>query len=348
MQVVAFHVLSFANSLFLSALACALLLRFARRRRIESIASNRLGPGGIPLLGGLGVIIGAICGLVIAGALWRTNPIAAVPLSELLILAGIGIGYAVIGLLDDVRGLSPLVRLLAELAIAALCFYPLLGAVSGVTRVILAGLSAVVIAGGANFVNLTDNLDGLAATTVAISLAAIGLVFTACGFDGAPAACSAAMIGGLGGFLIWNRPPARLYLGDAGSLFLGAVLALWLLALIREHHGIGDLCAAGAMAGYLLFDPIYVIIRRLAGGRAPWVGGTDHPSHDLCRLFGSDLAALATITGIHLVSNALGALVLLDRLPRPLLILPVFFWILMLVAARRGARLANPTAMPRY
>jgi UDP-GlcNAc:undecaprenyl-phosphate/decaprenyl-phosphate GlcNAc-1-phosphate transferase len=337
------HLLSFVASLILSTIACGLLLTVARSRRIESDSEqNRIGPGGVPLLGGIGLIFGAIGGLVVAIRFASHSlPVSIFP-PELLAVGGIGLAYALLGLYDDVRGLSPLSRICAELLIATAGLYPLFAAISGPLAPVFAIAGAIVVAGGANFVNMSDNFDGLAALTVMISITAIARVHSLLTIgseelSSLPLLLTPAIAGGIAGFLFWNRPAARLYLGDAGSLFLGVVVTLWLASLIPHLSDLSDRFALLAMAGYSVFDPVFVIVRRLSNKQPPWIGGTDHPSHDLRRLLGSDRLTLTVLVMIHLCAVATGAMVLLNRFPEPVLLLVPMLWIILLFAARRGA-----------
>ncbi|MCK4302967.1 MAG: hypothetical protein KAY24_01875, partial [Candidatus Eisenbacteria sp.] len=254
--------------------------------------------------------------------------------SVCLPLAIILLGFAFLGALDDARGLSPLVRLLVEVGLVgvALLFMPPLwmglDSLPG-TR----GLLAVfLIVTGANAFNMSDNADGLAAGTGCLSFLAAYLVP---GLPGSLALAALAAAGALAGFLFWNRPPARLYLGDVGTLPLGALLAC-ALVIRAEPLSVIQALAALLMAGYLIFDPLYAVAGRLGRGRAPWKGGVDHPSHDLRRLFGRWPPAWRLILGVHAFSVLTGWGVMIGILPSAAIPVGLLSWSALLVVAMRG------------
>ncbi|TIT62245.1 MAG: undecaprenyl/decaprenyl-phosphate alpha-N-acetylglucosaminyl 1-phosphate transferase, partial [Mesorhizobium sp.] len=115
-----------------------------------------------------------------------------------------------------------------------------------------------------NAVNMLDHADGLAAS--AITAAFLGL-----GGDIGMAGAGACV-----GFLCFNYPPARVFMGDSGSLLLGAAIVL-----LASKRGFD---ASLAWIAVPLIDAIFVTTRRLLQGRRPWMGGTDHLGHSLLRI----------------------------------------------------------------
>ncbi|RVC65460.1 undecaprenyl/decaprenyl-phosphate alpha-N-acetylglucosaminyl 1-phosphate transferase, partial [Mesorhizobium sp. M00.F.Ca.ET.038.03.1.1] len=115
-----------------------------------------------------------------------------------------------------------------------------------------------------NAVNMLDHADGLAAGAAAAA-------FFGLGGDIGMAGAGACM-----GFLCFNYPPARIFMGDSGSLLLGAAIIL-----LASERGPGSSLAWIAVP---LTDAAFVIIRRLREGRRPWIGGTDHLGHALLRI----------------------------------------------------------------
>ncbi|WP_224528269.1 MraY family glycosyltransferase [Mesorhizobium sp. ESP6-5] len=171
------------------------------------------------------------------------------PFEHILLLAV----FCLIGALDDVRSLSAGAKA-AALAGAAI----LAGIVTGLWWV------PIVIWIACNAVNMLDHADGLAASATTAS-------FLGLGGDIGMAGAGACL-----GFLCFNYPPARLFMGDSGSLLLGAAVVL--LASTRGFD------ASLAWIAVPLIDAIFVTTRRLLQGRRPWIGGTDHLGHTLLRL----------------------------------------------------------------
>jgi len=297
--------LPFVTGGFAAGIACLGLRPWGLRSGwVSRGGSDRAGPGGVPTTGGWGMMIGCAAGAAVAIAAGRPMGPVGPPLA---LLAGFGL----IGAIDDARGLTPLLRLAAEFALAG-----------GIVLLVGGGALpvAVLCVAGANAVNMADNADGLVAATAGLSLLSLAAAHP----------WAAAGAGALGAFLIWNRPPARLYLGDAGALPLGA-LGAWLLAP-------GNLIAGVFTAGYLLFDPLYAVAGRLRARRAPWVGGVDHPSHDLTRLLGCWPRAWGLILAVHAVSVAAGLAIRGGWPPAPVASPVAVAWAALWWIARRGRR----------
>ena len=141
----------------------------------------------------------------------------------------------VVGLFDDRLQLSPLAKLVASLATGAFLVFALAGAEpEGSLPFGFTLVATVWFAGVCHALNLLDNMDGLAA-----GVALIATLFTAFllapGLGAGLVVLLIALAGALVGFLYWNRPPARLFMGDCGSLFIGALLAGATLEIGRAH-----------------------------------------------------------------------------------------------------------------
>ncbi|MDX8502181.1 undecaprenyl/decaprenyl-phosphate alpha-N-acetylglucosaminyl 1-phosphate transferase [Mesorhizobium captivum] len=173
--------------------------------------------------------------------------------------------FCLVGALDDVRSLSAEAKA-AALAVAAI----LAGIITGVWWV------PIVIWIACNAVNMLDHADGLAASAVAAAFLGLG---GEAGMAGA---------GACAGFLCFNYPPARVFMGDSGSLLLGAAIVL-----LAAEKGFGSSFAWIAVP---LIDAVFVVVRRIRQGRRPWIGGTDHLGHALLRM-GVSSRALPALYG---------------------------------------------------
>lgn len=192
------------------------------------------------------------------------------PISHFLLLAL----FCLIGALDDVRSLSPGQKAAALAGAAAIA-----GFITGVWWV------AILVWVACNAVNMLDHADGLAACT------------TAAAFLGAGGDLGMASAGACVGFLCFNYPPARAFMGDSGSLLLGAAIVLH-----ASEEGFGPALAWIAVP---LLDAMFVIIRRLRQRRLPWIGGTDHLGHTLLRIGVSSKILPALYAAMALAIGAL-------------------------------------------
>ena len=195
------------------------------------------------------------------------------------------------GLFDDLRSLSPWPRLIAQTVIGTAVAFVIVenGTIgtpfgdAGDTSWLNTLVTIVWIVGICNSINFFDNLDGAASGAVAI--AAIGVFFIA--FDRGQELVSALSIvtaGATIGFLMWNKSPAKIYMGDAGALFLGVIISV---ATIRLNPGITPTWQSLAIPVMLLAVPLLdtcvAVISRLTRGLSPLTGGKDHLSHRLAR-----------------------------------------------------------------
>ena len=218
-----------------------------------------------------------------------------------------------LGLTDDRKGVSPWVRLLIEFLVAAFVVYGLdfrLTAYIGVPW--LTGiLSMVWIVGVINSFNMLDNMDGLSGGVAAIIAAAMAAVMMSTPDPGTArpqlfvAVLLMIVFGALCGFLWHNRPPAKIFMGDAGSYLVGFLIAVAMLmatyagAEDRPHAVLAPLCAMAVP----LYDMSTVLWIRIREGRSPFVGDRSHFSH---RLVDLGLTRTQAVLTIYLVTATCG------------------------------------------
>ncbi len=198
------------------------------------------------------------------------------------------------GLFDDLRSLSPWPRLITQTIVGTVVAFvivengtigtPFGDGASGDSRSwINTAVTIFWIVGICNSINFFDNLDG--AASGAVSIAALGVFVIA--FDRGQELVSALSIvtaGATIGFLMWNKSPAKIYMGDAGALFLGIIISV---ATIRLNPGITPTWQSLAIPVILLAVPLLdtcvAVFSRLARRLSPLTGGKDHLSHRLVR-----------------------------------------------------------------
>ena len=287
----------------------------------------------MPTAGGLAIWLGVVAPLALGQlALWAMARLS-IPLPALVeihhtglwqqsgklwtMLAG-GTVLMILGLIDDWRGLGWRLRLAVQTAVAVvmvvlgwrLTLFLDLPLVTG-------AISVVWIVGLINSFNMLDNMDGLSAGVAAIAGAMLALVMLA-----APSPVThqpqlfiggflLVLVGSLIGFLGHNRPPARLFMGDAGSYLIGYLLAMMTLTAtfagndVPRHAILAPLC----ILAIPLYDTASVIFIRLRAGRSPFVGDKSHFSHRLVDLGMTKPRAVLTIY-LATATCGLGAFVL--------------------------------------
>lgn len=294
----------------------------------------------VPTGGGLAIWLGIVVplaagqialGWLTAGsgqtaAAWRLPQHVAVHLPGLVeqsgrlwtLLAG-GTVLLILGLIDDRRGLDWKLRLGVQTAVAAATVALGWRATLFLDVPLVTGvLSVLWIVGLVNSFNMLDNMDGLSAGVAAIAAAMLATVMLLAGnpvtnqpqyFVGG---FLLVLVGALVGFLGHNRPPARLFMGDAGAYLIGYLLAAATLSAtfaggddVRGHAVLAPLCVMAVP----LYDTATVVLIRLRAGRSPFVGDKSHFSHRLVELGMTKTQAVLTIY-LATATCGLGALLL--------------------------------------
>lgn len=300
------NLLALAAGAGLPAGLALLLTEVCRRVALRLGLTDRPAPhkahrAATPYLGGVALVLGCLLPAAVLVRAWS-------PRFVVVVVAGVLV--AGLGLVDDVVSLSVRIRLAVEVLAAtavALTTRPL--TVSGVpwldTAITVAWIVVIT-----NSFNLLDNMDGAAASIGTATAGVLGIVAA----PGPLAVLLMALAGGCFGFLAHNRPPARIFMGDAGSLFIGFVLAS--AVLLGLPPGRTNAYAVLLLATFVAtVDTAVVLIDRRRRGRRWYHGGTDHVSH---RLHGLGLSAgrvAAILFAGAAASTALGTLVAAQAIP---------------------------------
>jgi UDP-GlcNAc:undecaprenyl-phosphate GlcNAc-1-phosphate transferase len=241
------------------------------------------------------------------------------------------------GLIDDLASLNPLPRLIIQSVMAI--FVSIFLIKSDTVGIQLKGtfldeiVMTIWIIGICNSINFFDNLDGGAAGTVAVSTIGIGLIALGEGQE-LIAALSIVTAGSTIGFLMWNRSPAKIYMGDAGALFLGVVVSV---LTIRLNPGIAPKWNSFSLLPMLLAVPILdtcvAVFSRLSRGISPFTGGKDHLSHRLMRKGLSKQGSAFALWGAQavFVASALVVYQWTATLGTPLIVVTGLAWLTALV-----------------
>ncbi len=297
---------SLALSLVLVPVALAVAVRFGL---LDHPGPAKAHAEAVPYLGGAAIVV-SFALVVVIGNVADPPPSG---LDELAGFLALGVLLAVVGLVDDLgRGLSPWLRLVIETGAGVGVW--LLGIspeLAGVPRPADAVVTVVWVVGITNAFNLLDNMDGLSAgVAIVAALAIFGVALLQHRY--LVSALALALAGCAAGFLRANFHPAKIYMGDGGSLFLGFVLAVLLLKLRANAPTRVPLAVMIAIPGVAIFDTTLVTVSRLAHRRSPFQGGQDHTSHRLVRLGMSVPVAVTTIYAAGVVLG--GAALLMSQL----------------------------------
>ena len=244
----------------------------------------------VSYLGGVGLIAGVLVALLFLPGLG----------GRAAALALVAVTLGAVGLLDDARNVPPGVRFLAEIGAAAL-------AVSVGVRIHATGievidmvLTMVWILGITNALNLLDNMDGLAAGVAGLAAAGVFFLGILSGQQ-VTATVAVGLVGACGGFLVFNRRPASIFMGDAGSLFLGFVLSILAIDVSPGLAPPVSFVVPVILLGLAVLDTTTVTLSRLRRGRSVSTGGKDHLSHRLVALGLSPGGAVGVLLGAQAV-----------------------------------------------
>jgi len=243
---------------FVSIVVITLILRVGRAMPLDHPNYRSLHSSPIPRVGGIGVMCGVTVGWLLGNGLGLGGMLAT------------ALGLAAVSLIDDFRGLPVALRFAVQFAAAFLLVEIVLPAGSGV---VASGVAIVAVVWAVNLYNFMDGSDGLAGGMALLGFGAFG-VAAAMGQDWTLALAAWTVAAAAGGFLLFNFHPARVFLGDAGSVPLGFVAAaLGLAGMVREIWPI--------WFPLLVFSPFIVdstttLFRRLLRGEKVWQAHHEH------------------------------------------------------------------------
>lgn len=292
-----------------------------------------------PRIGGLAIIFGFMVAALCFNNEWNREIIS--------IFIGAGI-LAVLGIIDDCRALDAKLKFIVQIAAA------LVVAVWGDLRIefisnpnffseqghimlpawLSVSVTVVWIVFITNAVNFIDGLDGLAAGVSAIM--SMSLVFIAISYhEYSIAILGLAIMGSCFGFLPFNFNPAKIFMGDTGSTFLGFMLAVLSLKGMFKSYAVISFAVPLLILGLPLFDALFAMIRRVLSGKSPMVADRGHLHH---RLYDMGFSQKQTVFILYAISGVLGitAILLAEQRFLRAMLLMICVLIFILIAAMMG------------
>ena len=258
----------------------------------------------VPMLGGVAIGLATLLTSLIFGL---ANSLPAVLFGAMAMFG--------MGLVDDILRLRPSTKLVAQIAAAAALVYFGFRLNWLDSRLLDSVVTMVWVVGLTNAFNLLDNMDALCAgTAFIVSVMLLAGFWVGVSRDVAMPEMTllAALAGAAAGFLVYNFPPASIFMGDSGSLLFGFSLA----ALTLGHEGVrasrSDVLSVIAGPAFVLMIPIFdttlVTVARLLSGRSPAMGGRDHSSHRLVAIGLSERNAVLVLWFLAAAGGAIGLL----------------------------------------
>jgi UDP-GlcNAc:undecaprenyl-phosphate GlcNAc-1-phosphate transferase len=291
-----------------------------------------------PTLGGVAIYLALLVGVVVNTAIsgtWGEVQWDLLGVSSLVFL---------LGLYDDLKQMSPPAKLMGQILAAAAAVF--LGYTTNfftpkILNSVVAQLPNIVLTfiwlvGLTNAINLLDNMDGLAGGISLITALFLSYFFWR-GVDFGLFPLAMALGGSLLAFVVYNFPPASIFMGDSGSLFLGFFLAT--MAIAREPQASNVFAVMGVPT--LLFmlpilDTTLVTVTRILRGQSPAQGGRDHTSHRLVAFGLSERQTLFVLYSVALVSGIVAISIETLNYWLSLVLVPLLVLSLALLAAYLG------------
>lgn len=308
--------------MLIAVLVTPLVIRLAKRLgALDKPGTRRVHTKLTPRLGGIAVFL-AFLGTMVT--IWfLRNQVSALLYEDSFRLAMILAAGAImlaLGILDDLRGLGAKQKLLVEVFVALiLCAMDI-----RITHLEMPGvfeinfgwlswpLTVIWIVAITNAINLIDGLDGLAAGIAAITCVPIAVFALASG-QMLAACVMLSLLGALMGFLLHNFNPAKIFLGDSGSLFVGFLLSsLSVYCSIKAPMAVG-LAAPLLALGLPLFDSLAAIARRFLERRSPFCPDSGHVHHKLLNLGLTQRRAVLIMYAVTLLAGGAGLAMLLSK-----------------------------------
>ena len=277
------------------------MLRISRARGLMDVPNERSSHATpTPRGGGVAIVIGSTVAFCVLYAL------RLVELDLFVALTGGGLAVALVGLADDRRPLPARVRLVVHVA-AALWAIAWLGRSPGLP---LAGQGPFYEAAGCavavlsivwtlNLYNFMDGIDGIAASEAVFVSWAAAVLLLFVGGSGSVIALALAFGCACSGFLLWNWPPAKIFMGDVGSGYLGYVIAVLALAAARASPA--SLWMWLILGGIFFVDATATLGRRLLRGERVYEAHRSHAYQWLARRWGSHKSVTMTVTALNLL-----------------------------------------------
>ncbi len=298
-----------------AALLCAMVVSFIMCPLVKSFAykigaidvpkdGRRMHKKPVPRLGGLAIFLGFMVSILIFVHI--DHSMQGILLGAVIIV--------VLGVVDDMTPLRAKFKFLVQILAALVAVY------HGVVIEILTNpnlfsgapywslgwlkypVTVLWIVGVTNAVNLIDGLDGLASgvsTISAITMLVIAILVS----EQQVAIVMAALAGACLGFMPYNRNPAKMFMGDTGSTFLGYILATYSIQGLFKYYAIVSFAVPFLILGLPIFDTAFAIVRRLAHGQSPMTPDRGHIHH---RMMDMGLNQKQTVAALYVVSSLLG------------------------------------------
>ena len=291
----------FVIALTLTTISTPLVRRFAVWLGfVDTPADRKLHSAPVPLMGGLAIALGALVAFILLVSLLPVSFLTPTVIG----IFGASLLIVLLGLIDDRRQLPAWVKFSGQVVAAIIVILAGVQVQLDVPTWLNIAVTVIWLVGITNAMNFLDNMDGL---TAGVSCVAAGFILLLATFNDQylVAAIAAGIVGATLAFLRYNFKPARIFMGDAGSMFLGLILAILCVQLrFPENVNFVTWMVPVFILGLPIFDMTLVVISRTRRGVNPLTtAGKDHSSH---RLVNMGFTQREAVLILYLVAGAFG------------------------------------------
>jgi len=338
------YLISFLISFFYLLAVTPLLIKIGIKFGfVDKVNRRKIHRGVIPRIGGIGIATGTLFPLLLL--YFYDNDVSQMlynpPTNAYIIVLG-GLMISLLGLVDDIKGVSAKHKLFFQIVLSVFVWYNGfdISAVStpfGVVQLGFLGLPITIlwIVGIINAFNLIDGMDGLSS---GVSFFACITIMTLSIYNGYifVAVVSAAMAGAVVGFLIYNFNPAKIFMGDAGSMFIGYTLAVISLKNQSKGHTIVSFLVPVIAMGLPILDTTLAFLRRYLRKQSVFAADSQHIHHMLLSRGWNQKKVVLVLYSISVLFTILSMLLIFQKDMQAFLIIAVFSIIIIVIMSKLG------------
>lgn len=310
---------------------------------VDKINQRKIHSGAIPRIGGIGIALGTLFPLFLL--YFYNNFVSSIlfgSTENIVVIIYGGLSISLLGLFDDIKGVSAKLKLLFQVVLAIIAIYcgfsiDAMSTPWGVVQLGWVGhlITVLWIVGIINAFNLIDGMDGLSsgvsffACITIMSLSIVnGYMFVAL--------VSAALAGAVVGFLVYNFNPAKIFMGDAGSMFIGYLLAVLSLKNQSKGHTIVSLLVPIIAMGLPILDTTLAFLRRLLRNQSIFSADKQHIHHILLSKGINQRKVVLMLYGISIVFTLLAMLLIFQKDIEAFLVIIVFSIVVFVIVSKLG------------
>lgn len=308
---------------------------------VDQVNQRKIHRGAIPRIGGIGISLGTLLPIFLLCFFFTSGVTIKTP-SNMLLYFGGGLAISLLGLFDDIKGINAKVKMLFQILIAFVAtqhgaLIESLPMPWGRLELGIFGyfLTIFWIIGIINAFNLIDGMDGLSSGITLFSSLTLAMLAIANGY--LPTALVAlALAGAVTGFLIYNFNPARIFMGDSGSMFIGYILAILSLRNQSKAHAVVSIMVPIIAMGLPILDTTLAFMRRIMRHQSIFAADKQHIHHFILSLGFNQRKTVLILYSISIMFTVLSLLMIFNKNIDTFLIVLVFAIIIFVIITKLG------------